>query len=82
LSAGEDRVREWTLTGSAAGTLSAIALAGVVPAEDRLVFVVLAAQIGTPAAMLLRAQWFGRRERYRFLGDSVFLLGALPRLLA
>jgi hypothetical protein len=34
-----------------------------------------------PALMLLASGWFGRHERYRVLGDSVFLLGALPRLL-
>jgi len=82
LSLGRERIREWTLTCSAVGLVSALALVGVMPGEDRIVFIVLAAQIGTPAAMLLGAQWFQREERYRFLGDSVFLLGALPRLLA
>ncbi len=82
LSLGPDRVRQWTLVGSVAGFVSAVVLAALAPAEDGIVFFVLAAQVGTPAAMLLGAHWFRRRERYRLLGDSVFLLGALPRLLA
>ncbi|MBX7185782.1 MAG: hypothetical protein K1Y01_11620 [Vicinamibacteria bacterium] len=82
LSLGHDRIRRCTLIGGTAAFLCALALVALTPAEDRIVFVVLAAQVGTPAAMLLGSHWFRRRERYRLLGDSVFLLGALPRILA
>ena len=82
LALGPDRVRRWTVIGSTTGFVSALMLVAIMPAEDRIVFAVLAAQIGTPAAMLLGAHWFRRGERYRFFGDSVFLLGARPRLFA
>lgn len=44
-------------------------------------FVALAIQIATPALLLLARGWAQREERYRRWGDSVFLLGATPRLL-
>lgn len=49
---------------------------------DALVWSVLAIQIATPAALLLGGEWSRRHERYRLWGDSVFLLGAAPRLLS
>ena len=78
---GRERVRGWILSTSLAGALAAVALALFLPGE-RDVFAVLALQAGAPAVLLMAAGWSGRNERYRFWGDSVFLLGALPRILA
>ena len=79
---GPDRVRRWIMNGSTVATVCALAIAVVAEPHERLAFVVLAAQIAMPAAMLIARDWFARRERYRSWGDSVFFLGALPRLLA
>jgi hypothetical protein len=74
-------VRVWILVTSLLGTLVAGALVRLRRSEGD-VFVVLALQVAAPAVLLLAERWFGRNERYRFWGDSVFLLGAIPRILA
>lgn len=63
------------------GALVSVALA-VTTGHSALVWLVLAIQIATPAALLLGRPWSERHERYRLWGDSVFLLGAAPRLLS
>ena len=78
---GRERVRGWILGASVLGTLVAGALALIQPVE-RDVFVVLALQVAAPGALLVANGWSGKDERYRRWGDSVFLLGAVPRLLA
>jgi hypothetical protein len=78
---GPERVRGWILAASLAGTLVALILALLRPME-RAVFAVLALQAGAPMVLLMAQGWFERNERYRFWGDSVFLLGAIPRILA
>lgn len=45
------------------------------------VFAILSVQIATPGALLLAEPWSRKGERYRGWGDSVFLLGVIPRLL-
>ena len=67
------------LFAAAAGALTAAALA-VITGHHALVWSVLAIQIAAPAALLLARQWSERDGRYRLWGDSVFLLGAAPRL--
>ena len=74
-------MRGWILSASVLGTLVAGALALIQPVE-RDVFVVLALQVAAPGALLVANGWSGKDERYRRWGDSVFLLGAVPRLLA
>jgi 4-hydroxybenzoate polyprenyltransferase len=78
---GRERVRGWILLVSLLGALAAGILMLLRPAE-RDVFAVLALQVAAPMALLIAESWFARDERYRIWGDSVFLLGALPRLLA
>lgn len=78
LRAGADRTRAFVLTAGAAGALASAGFALGGPAWAG--FAVLSLQIATPAVLLLADRWAGRRERYRTWGDSVFLLGALPRL--
>ncbi len=72
--------RRWVIGLSGAGTLLAIGLLALVEGSDRLSFSILGAQIAMQGALLLTV-WFSRAERYRAWGDSVFLLGALPRLV-
>jgi hypothetical protein len=62
---------------------TALALGAAVtgPPEQTIAFGVLAIQVATPALMLLASGWFGGQERYRSWGDSVFFLGALPKLI-
>lgn len=78
---GRERVRGWILAASLAGTLAALILVLLRPME-RAGFAVLALQAGAPVMLLMAEGWFARNERYRFWGDSVFLLGAIPRILA
>ena len=78
---GRDRVRRGILAASLLGTLVAGVLALIRPAEGD-VFAVLALQVAAPMVLLMADRWFERDERYRFWGDAVFLLGALPRILA
>lgn len=78
---GRERVRAGVLTASLLGTLVAGGLTWVRPAEGD-VFAVLALQVAAPALILMAERWFEGNERYRSWGDSVFLLGALPRFLA
>jgi len=66
---------------AAIGALVSVALA-VTSGHSALVWIVLAIQITTPAALLLTRRWSERHERYRLWGDSVFLLGAAPRILS
>jgi 4-hydroxybenzoate polyprenyltransferase len=77
---GRDRVRGWTMVASLAGGLAGAALA-LGPPSGRNVFAILGLQAATPALLLLASPWSEKGERYRLVGDSVFLLGALPRLL-
>lgn len=66
-----------------AATIAALASIGMAAAgRDTLVWCVLAIQVAVPAALLLARPWSDREERYRLWGDSVFLLGAAPRLLS
>jgi 4-hydroxybenzoate polyprenyltransferase len=51
------------------------------PSSTPAAFLVLAAQILMPVFLLLAHSWSSRKERYRFWGDSIFYLGAFPRLL-
>ena len=78
---GADRVARAVMVSGAAGTLLAAALAIPSRGARSLAFAVLGVQVALPALMLFRRAWFGARERYRSVGDAVFLLGALPRLL-
>ena len=78
LRAGREPTRTLVLWAGAAGASAAAGLAVGTP--SRAGFVVLALQIATPALLLLADRWAARRERYRVWGDSVFLLGALPRI--
>ena len=79
---GRDRARRWIVRGSIMATAIALLVSLAAASHERLAFAVLAAQTAMPATMLLAQDWFGRRERYRSWGDSVFFLGALPRLVA
>lgn len=79
LRAGTPRARGLVLLAGAFGPLLAAWLASAAPIGT--VFVVLALQIAAPALLLLAQPWAARHERYRAWGDSVFLLGALPRLV-
>jgi hypothetical protein len=78
---GADRVRGWILKGSAFVTTTALMVSLAAAPHERLAFIVLAAQIAMPGAMLAAQDWFAQRDRYRSWGDSVFFLGALPRLV-
>ena len=78
---GGERVRGWVLVTSFLGTVAAGIIAGLLPLA-RDVFSILALQIAAPAALLIADRWFEKNERYRLWGDSVFLLGAIPRILA
>lgn len=78
LRAGADRTRAFVLMAGAAGASAAAGFA--LGAPSRGAFAVLALQIATPAILLLSDRWAARHERYRTWGDSVFFLGALPRL--
>jgi hypothetical protein len=78
---GGARVRRWVLLSGFLGTVTAGIVAGLLPfARD--VFSILALQIAAPPALLIAHRWFEKDERYRLWGDSVFLLGAIPRVLA
>jgi len=79
---GVVRVHRWIMNGSTLATTAAAAVAIVAEPHERMSFLVLAAQTAMPAAMLLAHDWFARRERYRSWGDSIFFLGALPRIFA
>jgi hypothetical protein len=76
-----ESARRVTLAAGLAGSALALAVAAA-RATGRDVFVILAVQIAAPALLLLCARWSGVNERYRVLGDSVFLLGAIPRLVS
>jgi len=78
---GRERVRRWILNASLPGTLVAGVLVLLRPME-RDVFAVLAIQVAAPMVFLAADRWFEKNERYRVWGDSVFLLGAVPRVLA
>ena len=78
---GRDRVRGWTVIAGLAGGVAAATVALGRPAE-RDVFAILALQAVIPTLLLLGGRWFEKDGRYRPFGDSVFLLGAIPRLLA
>ena len=79
---GPARVRQSVLIVSLLFCWLALWMAFKAPHEALPAFAVLSAQIAMPAAMLLASDWFTQAERYRVWGDSVFFLGALPRLLA
>ena len=78
---GRDSARTGVMAASVLGSLAAAAIAFALPAW-RAVFAILAVQVATPGLLLRVERWFGEHERYRFWGDSVFLLGAIPRLSA
>jgi 4-hydroxybenzoate polyprenyltransferase len=78
---GRERARLWAGVTGVMGTAISGIMAWLEP-PSRDVFVILAVQIVAPALLLSRDRWFGVRERYRLWGDSVFLLGAIPRILA
>jgi hypothetical protein len=78
---GRERVRGWVVSASLLAALLAGALVLLRPME-RDVFAVLGLQAGAPMVLLAAEKWFERNERYRLWGDSVFLLGAIPRILA
>lgn len=77
---GERLTTRNALASSALGAMAAISGGFMGPPGAMLAFGVLAIQISMPAVMLVGSTWFGRHERYRVWGDSVFLIGALPRL--
>ena len=77
---GRGRARRWTVAGSLLGSAAAMVVALGAPTEG-FAFAILAVQVAAPGVLLAVEQWSGHGERYRLLGDSVFLLGALPRLL-
>jgi hypothetical protein len=76
---GRARAREWVVRAGLVGSGAALGAALVWPATE-WVFGILAVQIAIPALALVGEGWFGKKERYRSWGDSVFLLGAVPRL--
>ena len=78
---GRERARGWILTASLLGVVAAGVLVLLRPIE-RDVFAILALQIAAPMVLLIADRWFEKNERYRYWGDSVFLLGAIPRILA
>jgi hypothetical protein len=78
---GKAPAKAMVLVLSAMFTALALGAAATRPSEQTIAFGVLAIQVATPALMLIASGWFGRRERYRSWGDSVFLLGALPKLI-
>ncbi|MBK5256817.1 MAG: hypothetical protein JJE39_12350 [Vicinamibacteria bacterium] len=81
LRIGPENARWWTVRLSLAGTGLSFGLLAAVAGDDRLPFAVLGLQIALQGAMLFTPAWFAEEERYRVWGDSVFLLGALPRLI-
>lgn len=78
---GRENTRRGILACGLAGSIASLIIAVASPL-DRDVFAILAVQIATPPVLLAADRWFEKGERYRLWGDSVFLLGALPRLLA
>ena len=78
---GRERARGSILLTSLFGTLAAFIIGWFEPVA-RDVFAILALQIAAPAVLLVADRWFEKDERYRLWGDSVFLLGAIPRILA
>ena len=79
---GLSAVRKGAVAASVVGCLTATVAASLGPHQTRGAFLVLGIQVALPAMMLLGSRWSARHERYRIWGDSVFLLGAAPRLLA
>lgn len=79
---GPQRVGRWISRASALLTLVALGCAAFGPPIARLPLAVLAAHTAMPGIILSAGAWFRVRDRYRTWGDSVFLLGALPRILA
>lgn len=80
LSLGRTATTRAALFAAAIGAPISASLA-LMAGHHALVWAVLAVQIATPAGLLLSRKWSEKEERYRLWGDSVFLLGAAPRLL-
>lgn len=82
LRLGARRATRWVIGLTTLGTALSAGLLAAVPNAIRLAFAILGVQIAVQGALLLGAAWFARNERYRTWGDSVFFLGALPRLIS
>ncbi|MEO8359057.1 MAG: hypothetical protein ABI672_03420 [Vicinamibacteria bacterium] len=78
---GSGRTRIFVIALGVVGAVLTVALGLMAPKDMAPVCVVLAMQLATPAMLLLARVWSTRNERYRIWGDSVFFLGALPRLM-
>ena len=77
---GRAAARGRAISWSASGSIASLVIAALEP-RWRDVFAILAIQIATPVVLLGIESWSSKEERYRLWGDSVFLLGAIPRLL-
>lgn len=77
---GSGRTRIFVIALGIVGAITSISAGLFSPRALAPVCAVLAVQLATPSVLLLAQSWSTRTGRYRIWGDSVFFLGALPRL--
>ncbi|TGK06481.1 prenyltransferase [Leptospira fletcheri] len=80
-----EKVRDWVLRFSLLGTLSSVLLAGWTkrfePKESAVACLFAAALCAVPGIILRFSEFFSGSQRYRLLGEGIYVLGFLPWLV-